>query len=77
MNFNQMLIIMHFSQVKLKAKSPAKQDDTMSFEAGLLAQYGVKEQNSTNMTESETMSQVQKISFCNFLSQMQKLGLLF
>ena len=42
----------------MKAKSPAKQDDTMSFEAGLLAQYGMKEQNSTNMTETETMSQV-------------------
>ena len=50
-----------FSQVILKTKSPAKQDDTVSFEAGLLAQYGVKEQNSTNMTETGTMSQVRKI----------------
>jgi len=45
-------------EVKLKAKSPPKQDDTMSFEAGLLAQYGMKEQNSTTMTETATMSQV-------------------
>ena len=47
----------------LKKKSPAKADDTAVFEAGLLAQYGggaVKEQNSTNMTESDTMSQVSK-----------------
>ena len=52
--------------MKLKAKSPAKQDDTMSFEAGLLAQYGMKEQNFTNMTETETMSQVWKISCHGF-----------
>merc|ERR1719209_190908 len=45
-------------EVILKMNSPAKQDDTVSFEAGLLAQYGVKEQNSTNMTETGTMSQV-------------------
>ena len=47
----------------LKTKSPAKADDTAVFEAGLLAQYGggaIKEQNSTNMTESDTMSQVSK-----------------
>ena len=51
---------MTYSQVILKPKSPAKSDDTVSFEAGLLAQYGAKEQNSTNMTETGTMSQVRK-----------------
>ena len=45
----------------LKPKSPAKSDDTVSFEAGLLAQYGAKEQNSTNMTETGTMSQVRRV----------------
>ena len=58
--FHKIFCSITYSQVILKPKSPAKSDDTVSFEAGLLAQYGAKEQNSTNMTETGTMSQVRK-----------------